>query len=73
MKIKELRDNTNQELLTRSRDIKQEQFHLRMQQQAGQLEKPSQLRSLRRDGARIESILSERRLKAAATPSTPSA
>ena len=71
MKIKELRDNTNQELLTRSRDIKQEQFHLRMQQQAGQMEKPSQLRSLRRDVARIESILSERRLKAAAaTPAT---
>jgi len=33
------------------------------------LEKPSQLRSLRRDVARIESIFSERRLKtAAATP-----
>jgi large subunit ribosomal protein L29 len=69
MKIKELRDMTLQELQTQRRDIKQEQFHLRMQQQAGQLEKPSQLRSLRRDVARIESIFSERRLKtAAATP-----
>jgi len=69
MKIKECRDMTREELQTRRRDLKQEQFHLRMQQQAGQLEKPSQLRSLRRDVARIESILSERRLKtAAATP-----
>ena len=69
MKIKELRNLTREELQTRRRDIRQEQFHLRMQQQAGQMEKPSQLRSLRRDVARIETILSERRLKpAAATP-----
>jgi len=75
MKIKELRDMTGQELQTRRRDLKQEQFHLRMQQQSGQLEKSSQLTSLRRDVARIESILSERRLKAAATStaSAPSA
>jgi large subunit ribosomal protein L29 len=69
MKIKELRDMTTPELQTQRRDLKQEQFHLRMQQQAGQLEKSSQLRSQRRDVARIESVLSERRLKtAAATP-----
>jgi large subunit ribosomal protein L29 len=74
MKIKEIRDMTLQELQTRRRDIKQEQFHLRMQQQAGQMEKPSQLRSLRRDVARIETIISQRRLAAtkAAAP-TPSA
>jgi len=79
MKIKEIRDMTLQELQTRRRDIKQEQFHLRMQQQAGQMEKPSQLRSLRRDVARIESILSQRRHAAAsastlaAAATTPSA
>jgi large subunit ribosomal protein L29 len=72
MKIKEIRDLTLQELQTRRRDIKQEQFHLRMQQQAGQMEKPSQLRSLRRDVARIESVLSQRRL-AAAKPAAPAA
>jgi large subunit ribosomal protein L29 len=70
MKIKELRDMTAQELQTQRRDLKQEQFNLRMQQQAGQLEKSSQLRSLRRDVARIESVLSERRLKSAATTTT---
>ena len=62
MKIKEVREMTDQELRTRRRDIKQELFHLRMQQQAGQLEKSSQIRSLRRDVARIESIFSQRRL-----------
>jgi large subunit ribosomal protein L29 len=79
MKIKEIKDLTREELLTRRRDLKQEQFHLRMQQQAGQMEKPSQLRSLRRDVARIETLLSQRRLNsatptpAAATPAAPSA
>lgn len=69
MKIKEIKVMTDAELQIRRREIKQELFHLRMQQQAGQLEKSSQLRSLRRDVARIESILSQRRLKtAAATP-----
>jgi large subunit ribosomal protein L29 len=69
MKIKEVRDMTEQEMRTRRRDIKQELFHLRMQQQSGQLEKSSQIRSLRRDVARIESVLSQRRLAATATPS----
>jgi len=66
MKIKEFTDLTHDELLTRRRDLRQEQFNLRMHQQAGQLEKSSQLRSLRRDVARIETVLSERRRKAAA-------
>jgi large subunit ribosomal protein L29 len=71
MKIKEIRELTLQELQTKRRDIKQEQFHLRMQQQAGQMEKPSQLRSLRRDVARIESVLSQRRIAAAASATAP--
>jgi large subunit ribosomal protein L29 len=68
MKIKEIRELTEEELRTRRRDIKQELFHLRMQQQAGQLEKSSQIRSLRRDVARIESVFSQRRIAASATP-----
>jgi large subunit ribosomal protein L29 len=73
MKIKEIRELSEQELATKRRDLKQELFHLRMQQQAGQLEKPSQVRSIRRDVARIESVLSQRRIAAAATPSSPKA
>ena len=73
MKIKECRDMTREELQTRRRDLKQEQFHLRMQQQAGQLEKSSQLRSLRRDVARIESLFSQRSLAASAPAATPAA
>jgi large subunit ribosomal protein L29 len=70
MKIKEIRDMTDQELRTRRRDIKQELFHLRMQQQAGQLEKSSQIKSLRRDVARIESVFSQRRLAASSSATT---
>ena len=70
MKIKETRELTEQELRTKRRDIKQELFHLRMQQQAGQLEKSSQIRSLRRDVARIESVFSQRRIAAATSPTS---
>jgi large subunit ribosomal protein L29 len=65
MKNKELREMTSQELGTRRRDLKQERFHLGLQQQAGQLEKPSELRAIRREVARIETILSERHNSAA--------
>jgi len=48
------------ELLTKRRDLRQERLHLRLQQQSGQLEQPSRLRLLRRDVARIETVLSQR-------------
>ena len=35
-------------------------FHLRLQQASGQLEKPSELRSLRREIARIETVLTQK-------------
>ena len=63
MKFKELAEMTSDELLTKKRDLRQENLHLRMQQQSGQLEQPSRLRLLRRDVARIETILSERGAK----------
>ena len=60
MKIKEIIEMTTDELLTKKRDLRQESLHLRLQQQSGQLEQPSRLRLLRRDVARIETILSKR-------------
>ena len=64
--IKSLRESTDEELLTRRRDLKKEHFNLRLHQQSGQLEKPSQLHSSRREVARIETVLTERRRKTAA-------
>ena len=60
MKMKELIELSTDELLTKRRDLSQESLHLRLQQQSGQLEQPSRLRLLRRDVARIETVLSKR-------------
>ena len=65
MKIKEIVEMSTDELLTKKRDLRQESLHLRLQQQSGQLEQPSRLRLVRRDVARIETVLSQR-AKAAA-------
>ena len=58
--MKEIIELSTDELLTRRRDLRQERLHLRLQQQSGQLEQPSRLRLLRRDVARIETVLSQR-------------
>jgi len=60
MKMKEITELSTDELLTKRRDLRQERLHLRLQQQSGQLEQPSRLRLLRRDIARLETVLSER-------------
>ena len=58
--MKEITELSTDELLTKRRDLRQESLHLRLQQQSGQLEQPSRLRVLRRDVARIETVLSQR-------------
>jgi large subunit ribosomal protein L29 len=60
MKIKEISEMSTEELLTKRRDLRQERLHLRLQQQSGQLEQPSRLRLVRRDVARIETVLTRR-------------
>jgi large subunit ribosomal protein L29 len=60
MKMKEIMEMSVDELLTKRRDLRQERLHLRLQQQSGQLEQPSRLRLLRRDVARIETVLAQR-------------
>ena len=60
MKTKEIVEMSTDELLTKRRDLRQESLHLRLQQQSGQLEQPSRLRLLRRDIARLETVLTQR-------------
>jgi large subunit ribosomal protein L29 len=64
MKFPELKDSTAAELTAKSRDLRQEIFNLRLQQAGSRLEKPSRLRSLRRDIARIETRISQLRKNA---------
>jgi len=56
---------TQVELTAKSRDMRQEMFNLRLQQASAQLEKPARLRNLRKDIARIETRLTQLRMKAA--------
>ena len=62
--MSELREVPMDELLAKSRDLRQEMFNLRLQQASAQLEKSARLRWLRRDIARIETRLSQLRNKA---------
>jgi large subunit ribosomal protein L29 len=66
MEIKELRELSNDELVSRRHELRKEMFNLRMQQQTGALEKPSVIRFNRREVARIETILTDRANKATA-------
>jgi len=62
-KVKELRELSNDELYGRRYELRKEIFNLRLQQQSGSLEKPSVLRSNRREIAQLETILAERSQK----------
>ena len=55
-----MRDLNVADITARKRELREESFHLRIQQQSGQLERPSLLRSIRREVARVETVLSER-------------
>ena len=67
MKIAEIKELTIKELETRKREIRQETFNLRIQQQGGQLEKPHMLRDLRRNAARLETVLTQKKAAQSAT------
>ena len=54
------------ELARRRRELKEESLMLRVQKEAGQLENPSRIREARREVARIETILTQRRAAAGA-------
>ena len=61
----EIKDLTMTELTAKGRDLRQELFNLRLQKASSQLEKPSRMRILRRDIARMETQMSFLRRKAA--------
>ena len=63
--MSELKDLTAAELTVKSRDLRQELFHLRFQQASSQLEHPAKMRLLRRDVARLETRLTQLRAKPA--------
>lgn len=59
MKATELRQKTKEELGSMLFDLSREQFNLRMQKGTGQLAKPDQVKKVKRDIARIHTVLNE--------------
>ena len=59
MKASELRGKTRQELIDELLELRREQFNLRMQRGSGQELRPDQLRTLRRNIARVKTVLNE--------------
>ena len=61
MKAVELRDLGLEELEAKSRDLRGELFNVRVKRSTGQLENTALLRQLRREVARVETVLREKR------------
>ncbi|MCF6465095.1 50S ribosomal protein L29 [Clostridium sp. Cult2] len=62
MKAKEIRQMTDQELNARLLDLKNELFNLRFQLATGQLDNPMRIKAVRKDIARVKTIVREREL-----------
>ena len=62
MKTKELHELTVDELNTKLKDLKEELFNLRFRHAIGQLENPASLKNVKKDIAKIKTILKEREL-----------
>ena len=60
MKASELRDMSVEELQTKLTELKEELFNLRFQQATGQLENTARLKTVKKDIARIKTVLTER-------------
>jgi large subunit ribosomal protein L29 len=62
MKARELRDLTPEELLKKKKDLKEEMFNLRFQHSTGQLDNTARVKMVRKDVAKLETVLREKAL-----------
>ena len=62
MKADEIRELTGEELQEKLADLKTELFNLRFQLATGQLDNPARVRAVRKDIARVKTIICEREL-----------
>ena len=66
MKAQELRDKTPEQLREQLVALKKEAFNLRFQQATGQMESTARMRAVRRDVARIKTVMNQKAAAAAA-------
>ncbi len=59
MEASELRDKSRDELFEELLELRREQFNLRMQQATGELTRPHRHREVRRDIARVKTVIGE--------------
>ena len=60
MKAAELRDLGPDELSARERDLADQLFRLRIQKSMGQLEAPNKIRTVRKDLARVKTVIGQK-------------
>ena len=61
MKAKELREMSEQDLAAKLKDLKQELFNLRFQHAINQLDNPHKIADVKKDIARVLTVLSEQK------------
>ena len=62
MKIQDIRDLSTQELEDKIKDLKEELFNLRFQNATNQLDNPIRIVSVKKDIARVKTVLKEKEL-----------
>ena len=67
MNASELKSKTTEELLEELVNLRREQFNLRMQQATGQMARPDQYRKVRKNIARVKTVLSAQKIAGAKT------
>jgi large subunit ribosomal protein L29 len=63
MKASELRELSEEELQNKEKELKDQLFKLNIQHSLGQLDNPMKLKLIKKDIARIKTIINERRMK----------
>jgi len=63
MKVSELRETTVDELTKKEQDLRKELFNLRFQQATGEIENPMRIRKIRKDIARVLTVITEKGAK----------
>jgi len=63
MKIEQIREKSDEELVQLERDLREELFNLRFQLVSRQLENPLRIRMVRRDISKVKTIMRERKLR----------
>ena len=63
MKINEIRDLSSQEIVDKIKDLKEELFNLRFRHASGQLENPMSINLVKKDIARVNTVIRARQIK----------